>query len=209
VLGAEHRTTIRTAIRLGGVYGREGKYEEGEELESQALEISRRVLGPEHPDTLLCISNLASLYQQQRKFALAETYAAQVLASRRKKFGSAHPHTMISAADLATAYVSQRKFAEAEPLAREALDFWKKSQPGDWQQYRSESLLGACFARQKKYAEAEPLLLEGYQGMLPEKGPMRGPDRYLLDGAHEWLIQMYVAWGKPEKAAEWRRKQKK
>ena len=206
VLGPEHHNTIRTANRLAAVYGREGKYKEGEELGSQALETSRRVLGPDHPDTLLCISNLAALYQQQRKFALAETYAAQVLDGRRKRLGSAHPHTMISASDLALAYVSQQKFAEAEPLAREALDFWKKSQPGDFQQFRSESLLGACFAGQKKYAEAEPLLLEGYRGMLPEKGPMMGPDRYQLDRAHEWLVQMYVAWGKPEKAAEWRKK---
>jgi len=27
-----------------------------------------------------------------------------------------------------------------------------------------------------------------------------------LDEAREWIIQMYQAWGKPEKAAEWRQK---
>jgi hypothetical protein len=34
------------------------------------------------------------------------------------------------------------------------------------------------------------------------------PDWYHLDRAREWIIQLYQAWGKPEKAAEWREKVK-
>ena len=54
-----------------------------------------------------------------------------------------------------------------------------------------------------EYAEAEPILLEGYQGMLANKDVMAVPDRYHLDRAHEWITQLYQAWGKPEKIAEW------
>jgi hypothetical protein len=50
---------------------------------------------------------------------------------------------MASAADLALAYQSQRKFAESEALAREALELERKEQPDDWQQFRTENLLGA------------------------------------------------------------------
>jgi hypothetical protein len=114
---------------------------------------------------------------------------------------------MVSAADLALAYVSQGKFTESEPLAREAVEFGGKAQSDDWQQYRAASLLGASLAGQKKFAEAEPPLLEGYQGMLAQKDRIAFPDRYNLDHAHEWLVQLYQAWGKPQKAAEWRRKQ--
>jgi hypothetical protein len=95
---------------------------------------------------------------------------------------------------------------KSEPLAREALGFYQKQRPEDWQRYRAESLLGASLAGQKKYAEAEPLLLEGYRGMLARKDRIDVPDWYHLDRAHEWLVQLYVAWGKPEKAAEWRKK---
>ena len=113
---------------------------------------------------------------------------------------------MASAADLALAYQSLGKFAESEALAREALEFDRKKQPDDWQRFRAESLLGASLAGQKKYPEAEPLLLEGYQGMVARKDRIGVPDWYHLDRAREWLIQLYQAWGKPDKAAEWRGK---
>ena len=113
---------------------------------------------------------------------------------------------MSSAADLALAYLSQEKFAESEPLAREAVEFDKKKQPDDWQRFRAESLLGASLAGEKKYAEAEPLLLGGYQGMQARKERMAFADHYHLDRAQEWLVELYQAWGKPAKAAEWRKK---
>jgi eukaryotic-like serine/threonine-protein kinase len=109
---------------------------------------------------------------------------------------------MVSAADLALAYVSQGKFAESEPLAREAMETDQSQRPDDWQRFRAESLLGASLAGQKKYAQAEPLLLEGYQGMLGRKERIGVPDRYHLQLAHYWLVQLYKIWGKPQKAAE-------
>jgi eukaryotic-like serine/threonine-protein kinase len=113
---------------------------------------------------------------------------------------------MISAADLSLAYLSQGKFFEAEPLARGALETEKSVHPDDWQRYRVASLLGASLAGEKRYAEAEPLLLEGYQGMLARKDRIAIPDRYHLDLAHQWLVQLYRAWEKPDKAAEWSKK---
>jgi hypothetical protein len=31
-------------------------------------------------------------------------------------------------------------------------------------------------------------------------------DRSNLDLAREWLVQLYQAWGKPQKAVEWKKK---
>ena len=146
------------------------------------------------------------MYQREGKYAQAEIYAAQALAGRGKTLGSNDADTMASAADLALAYQSQGKFDQAEPLAREALQFDRKAQPDDWQRFRAESLLGASLAGQKKYAEAEPLLLEGYEGMTARKDRIPVPDWYYLDLAHDWIAQLYRAWGKPAKAAEWSKK---
>jgi hypothetical protein len=149
------------------------------------------------------------MYHREGKYALAETPAAESLAGRRRVLGSEHPETMQSAADLALVYLSQGKLLESERLSREALEFNQKKQPDDWQRFRAESLLGASLAGQKKFAEAEPLLLEGYQGMVQRKermGWMGVPNLYHLDRAREWIVQLYQAWGKPEKAAEWRKK---
>jgi tetratricopeptide (TPR) repeat protein len=206
VLGSEHRDTLLSMNNLADVYGYEGKYAQAGALFSRTLEIMRRVLGLEHYYTLVTLSDFASMYQRQGKYALAETYAEQALAGRRHSLGAEHPDTMASERDLALAYLSQGKFAQSEPLAREALEAEKKLQPDDWQRYRDASLLAASLAGEKKYAEAEPLLLEGYQGMLARKDRIAIPDRYHLDLGHRWLVQLYEAWGKPDKAAEWKKK---
>ena len=113
---------------------------------------------------------------------------------------------MDAAADLATPYVSERRFDAAEPLAREAVEFDRKNRPEDWQRSRAETLLGASLAGQKKYAEGEPLLIAGYQGTSTQKARIAVPNWYHLDRAREWIVQLYQAWGKPEKAAEWQKK---
>jgi eukaryotic-like serine/threonine-protein kinase len=206
VLGPEHPNTLVSMDSLADTYRDQNKYVQAEALYRQALETARRVLGPEHPYTLALLSDFAFMYQRQGKYDLAETYAAQALAGRRHASGSENEDTMASAADLALAYVSQGMFTEGEPLAREAMEADQKKQPDDWQRFRAESLLGASLAGEKKYAEAEPLLLEGYQGMLARKDRIAVPDRYHLDLAHRWVVQLYQAWGKPEKAAEWKNK---
>src|SRR6516165_9338125 len=52
----------------------------------------------------------------------------------------------------------------------------------------------ASLAGEKKYAEAEPLLLEGYQGMLARKDRIAVLDRYHMELAHQWIVQLYQAW---------------
>ncbi len=206
VLGPEHPSTLISMNILAGIYGAQGKYAQAEALFSQTLNIKRRVLGPEHPITLDSLSEFAAMYQLQGKYGLAETYAAQALAGRRHALGSEHLDTMVAAAELALAYQSEGKFAESEPLAREAFEFHRKKQPDDWQRFQAESLLGASLAGQMKYAEAEPLLLEGYRGLAEQKDRIDAPERYNVDNAREWLVQLYQSWGKPAKAAEWKKK---
>jgi tetratricopeptide (TPR) repeat protein len=205
VLGEQHPTTLTSMANLANAYSSQGKYPQAEALFSKTLEHSR-MLGLEHPLTLAVLADFAFMYQQQRRYTLAETYAAQTLAGRRHALGPEHPDTIASTADLALAYQSQGKSAETEPLAREALELNRKKQPDNWQRFRAESLLGASLAGQKKYADAEPLLLEGYQGMLARKDRIGMPDWYHLERAREWLVQLYQAWGKPGKAADWRKR---
>src|SRR5580658_732721 len=206
VLGPEHRYTLSSVGNLAGAYAAQGNYKQAEALFVRCLDTERRVLGAEHPAYLDAASMAASMYQRQGKYALAETHAAEVLAAQRHALGSENTDTMASAADLALAYQSQGKFAEAEPLAREALEFNSKQRPDGWQRFRAESLLGASLAGQKKYAESEPLVLEGYSGMLARKDRIAVPDWYHLDRAGEWIVQLYQAWSKPAKVAEWKKK---
>ncbi|HXJ96259.1 MAG TPA: serine/threonine-protein kinase [Terriglobia bacterium] len=206
VLGPEHPSTLDSMRLLALNYTMSGRYAAAKALYGQVLEMSRRVLGPEHPATLYTGLAFAWMYQRAGKYALAEAYAAQAVAGYRHALGPDDPTTMNAAADLALAYLSQGKFAQCELLAREAVQADQKDRPDDWQRFRAESLLGASLARENKYAEAEPLLLGGYQGMLVRKDRIPVPYRYHLDMAHRWVVQLYRAWGRPEKAAEWKKK---
>ena len=206
VLGAEHASTLTSMNNLANVYSLEEKYAQAQPLFSKAIEIARRKLGEQNRSTIIFLSNFASMYQRQGKYAEAETYLAQALAALQHTVGAAHPDTVETAEDLALAKVSERKFTEGEALARQALNFYDQKQLHDWQRFRAESLLGASLAGQKKYAEAEQLLLDGYQGMIARKDRMGVPDWYHLDRAREWIVQLFVAWGQPQKAAAWKKK---
>ena len=203
VLGPEHPGTLRTSSYLAYTYTTEGKYGQAEALFNKDLEIQRRVRGPENEDTLTTLTHMAYMYEVEGRYGAAETSAAQALAGRRHFFGPEHPATAASAADLAEAYVAEGKFTQSEPLALEAEAFQLRTQPDNWQLFWAKSLLGASLAGENIYVEAEPLLLEGYRGMAARKDRMPVPKLRDLDSAHKWIIQMYLAWGKPQKAAEW------
>ncbi len=205
VLGPEHLQTLRTMCNLAWAFTLEGKFAQAEPLYKQVIEISHRVLAPEHTVAMQALGNLESVYQQQGEYAKAESVAVQVLAAERRQPNDEDGIASASA-DLAMAYASQGKFAEGEPLASSALETGRKTSPDDWGTFRAESILGACLAGQKKFAEAEPLLLDGYQGMSDRKAKIPAGNSYYLDFARASIVQMYRSSGKPEKAAEWKKK---
>ena len=67
-------------------------------------------------------------------------------------------------------------------------------------------MIGASLVGQGKYAEAEPLLVQGYEGLKQREAKIPAWAKVHLTEALEWLVQLYEATGRPEKAAEWRAK---
>jgi hypothetical protein len=65
-------------------------------------------------------------------------------------------------------------------------------------------MLGGSLLRQKKYAEAEPLILSGYEGMKAREARIPPRSKDYLTQAEKRVEELYDAWGRPEKAAEWR-----
>ena len=206
VSGPQHPDTIAPMDSLAELYRAEGKYAQAETLYGQTVEMERRVFGPTNPNTLTSTSGLALTYYLQGKYAQAEDLYTQILTQRKHGPDPNDPDTLDSMADLALTYQAQGKFASSETLAREAVERNRTKRPQDWERFFAQSLLGASLAGQKKYTEAEPLLLEGYQGMLERKNQIEAPNLYHLDRAHEWIVQLYQAWGKPAQAAEWKKK---
>jgi hypothetical protein len=96
--------------RLGRVAFLLGTYAEGEALESQALEVQRRVLGLEHPDTVSSMLVLALAYQSKGRYADAESLCVQILEIRKRVLGPEHPNTLSSMHALATIYEDEGKY---------------------------------------------------------------------------------------------------
>ena len=71
---------------------------------------------------------------------------------------------------------------------------------GHWATANTESLLGGCLTKQGRYDEAEPFLLNSYPTIASAPGVPPARVRQAL----ERIVALYEAWGKPEKASEWR-----
>jgi hypothetical protein len=108
--------------------------------------------------------------------------------------------------NLSTAYLDGQRWAEAETIARDCLGLREKKQPDDWWRFHTMSQLGAALAGQKKYGEAEPMLLQGYQGLKAREANIPARHRKKRTEAAAQIIKLYEAWGKPDKASEWRKK---
>jgi hypothetical protein len=107
---------------------------------------------------------------------------------------------------LGQARLKQRKYVEAETTLRQALSANEATRPDTWQRYNCQSLLGAGLAGQKKFAEAEPLLLTAYSALDQRAAAIPAEDWISLEEARKAVLQLYQAWEKPDKIAEWRQK---
>ena len=67
-------------------------------------------------------------------------------------------------------------------------------------------MLGGSLLGQKKYTEAEPLLVSGYEGMKQREDKIPANSIRLSEAAHR-LVLLYEATGRPDQAAEWKKRE--
>ena len=83
-------------------------------------------------------------------------------------------------------------------MIQEALAIFRVKMPGQWWIEYAESVRGACLTGLGRYAEAEPLLLGAYPVL------QKNPDAAVRRDALGRIVELYQAWGKPDKAADFR-----
>jgi serine/threonine protein kinase/tetratricopeptide (TPR) repeat protein len=205
-LGQHHAETIQAMVNLGTNYRDAGRLPEGTELLEQAR--AEALKQPDFPvDSLASISrSLGESYERAGQFAKAESLCRETLETARQRHKGASSQSTALQVVLAENLIKQRRYAEAEPLLRECLKFREQNEPGDWTTFNTRSMLGGSLLGQKKYADSEPLLLAGYEGMKEREAKIPPIGKFRLTEAIERLAQLYEAWGKLEKAAEWRAK---
>jgi eukaryotic-like serine/threonine-protein kinase len=203
LLGEEHSDTLTSMNNLGVIYESQRKFSEAEALLAKGWAISRRALGEEHPSTLLLMTNLALIYSGEQKYDQSEAIYTKVIEIRRRVLGPRHPLTTDTMAALSALQMKEGRYQDAEEQARETLKIIEETSPNDWKTYQVRALVGGALSQQKRYAEAEPLLLAGYEGMVQRKAEIPFRNLAYLSQSGEWIVQLYRAWERPDKAAEW------
>ena len=171
----------------------------------EAIEASRRVLGPEHPSTVSGMKLLAGFYlkQEGRKdeglALLVEAVEADRSAGREDLSASTHLQL------LATLMMEEERFEEAAELFEEALEVGRRnSHPGtDWVLSFLRISYASCLVQLERYDEAEAELLEVYGEVKTAAGKPGVTEKMLTRMALRGLEDLYTAWEKPEKAAEY------
>jgi len=123
------------------------------------------------------------------------------LAMHRKMYDPEHLKLADALEELTQVLLENSKPAEAEPFGRECLNIHESQSPDDWHVFNARSMLGHALLGQQEFTDAEPLLRKGYEGMK-ERSNVAEPDQ--IGEAIHRLVQLYEAWGKPDKAAEWK-----
>ena len=212
-LGAEHQDIAGSLVNLAYVLQRRGQLAQAEMTQREALAMRRKLLGNEHSDVAASLAGLADVLYDQRKLTEAEALQREELAMRRKWLAKTSPpppalvnNLVDTFARLARTILAAENFAGAELLAREWLALGEKELPDDWQTFNARSILGSSLLRQRKFTEAEPLVVAGYEGMNQRQEKIPPEYKFRLRECLECLVHLYEATGRPDQAAEWKKK---
>jgi tetratricopeptide (TPR) repeat protein len=200
--GPDHPDSLDVMLRLGSVYRDAGRLSKAIDVLEQARAKALAIPGFSGDGLVWISTPLCEAYEGAGQLAKAESLCRETLETFRQGHNGVSSASVALQVVLARNLLKQQRCAEAEPLLRECLKFREEIEPHDWTTFNTKSMLGGSLTGQKKYDEAEPLLLAGYEGMKQRAGTYRPR----LTEAIERLVQLYDAWGQPEKAAEWRAK---
>ena len=152
-------------------------------------------------DTLHLRGLLGRAYVGQGRPDKAEPLFRKALALRRESVGDIHLDVSLCLDNLGWFLLHQDRLEEAEPIFREGLDVRRKLLgDGHWNLTTSLENLGLLLLKKGDFAEAESLLLDALQIRRRARGANHAGTLKTVNG----VIDLYEAWGRPEKAEEYR-----
>jgi tetratricopeptide (TPR) repeat protein len=176
-----------------------GDRAEAERLYRETLAMRRKLLGDRHPNVATSLNNLAFILLAEGHPQEAEPLAREALSIADERLPAVHTIRGTFLRNLAAVLVAQGKGREAETLVREALAIFREKQPDSWRVADIESVLGSCLVAQGRFVEAEPILLRSYPILKADPGTGSS----YAPAALQRILDLYNAWGRPERAAAW------
>ncbi len=203
VLGLDSRETMDTLFAVGELRYYEQRFREAEAAYREAAQRRRAVLGADARDTLEADMAVASACMQQNRFDEAERLFRPALERQQRVLGDNDSLTLNTLNEMSVLYFRQGRYAEGMPFIERAwrlhLKLFGENAP---RTLISQGNLADTLAKLKRYDEAEQLFRTAITGQERVLGGQHPTTRRTVAK----LVAMYEAWGKSEKAAEWRAK---
>jgi len=198
-----HPKIAQATNNLGMAYYRAKEYDQAEALFRESLEMNRKLFGEPNPEVSANLNNLALVARDRGDYTKANVLFAQVVAADRQMLGPEHldvGRTLNSWGESVRLGGDPR---QAETIFRESLAIHARVLPaGSWQIASTETLIARCLVDERRFADAERMMLEAF----PIVEARFGPGHPRVTAVAERVVALYEAWGKPEKANEWRAK---
>ncbi|MBN2562642.1 MAG: serine/threonine protein kinase [Phycisphaerae bacterium] len=202
--GTEHPRVAESLSSLAMLLYETKDYPAAEAIFREVLAMCLRLHGAEHPSVARAMNELAKPLRDMGDYAEAESLLLDSLAMYRKLLGDDSPAVTFPLTDSGLLLLMKGQpedIQRAEGVLREALEIRRNAlSGGHWLIATAESLLGGALTAQGRYEDAEALLLRSH----PIIRDRRGEEDSRAVAALERIVELYEAWGKPEKAAEYR-----
>ena len=200
-LGPANISTLVSVQNLAIVCARAGKLTEAESLYREILAVPSKGTSVS-PGRMSAMLGLSLVEYRLGKWAEAEALERERTALEAARRGQDSVQVQDAAIRLASIACARGDFAACGSGARVALEHRQPSKENDWMSHFGQALEGRALAGTGKYAEAEPLLLGGYHGIVAQTKAL-DEQSFRLAEVRRWLAELYHAWGKADRAAEW------
>ncbi len=203
-LPEDHRKIAIVKNMLALVRLDEGDHVGAEQLFRDVLLVYRRDLSETEPlRVATCLNNLADCLRRRAQFVEAETDCREGLEIRRKTLPGDHVEVAGSLLVLGRIMAQKGDLPAAQEALKRCLEIRQAKYPkGHPKTAVAQSALGECLTRLGQFAEAEPLLVSSYETLEAARG-RQFPE---TADALRRIIDLYTAWGQPDKAAEYQAK---
>jgi serine/threonine protein kinase/tetratricopeptide (TPR) repeat protein len=207
--GENHPNTSATLVDLGLIAGARGDVSGAESLFRRALSTQRATLGDRHPVVATTLDNLAHVLYEQRRYDEAAAALQEALDIAVPALGREHQLVAIYTINLGAVRLAQHQPQAAEALIRQGLQIRARAPSvvpsrrhtfvdDDWSLGAVKSLLGGALTAERRFEEAERVLLAARHDLAALPNP---PARQITATLSR-LVELYEAWGRRDKAAE-------
>jgi serine/threonine protein kinase/tetratricopeptide (TPR) repeat protein len=209
--GEDHPNTASTNHDRALIAATRGDNRTAESLLRKALLDQRKALGERHPVVATTLNTLSHVLAHERRYDEAAPVQREAVEIARAALGTDHQLVAIYTINLGSVELDRKNAAAAESAIREGLRI-RAHAPGlvpsrrrtlledDWSLGATKSLLGAALTALRRYDEAEVLLLDARQDLET----LRASRPVDVKPTLARLVDLYLVWGKPDRAAAYR-----